>query len=36
MDMGATEVSIATAETICKRAIFTTELLGLQDKKENQ
>jgi len=32
----ANEVSIAAEETICKRDIFTTEPLGLQDKKENQ
>jgi hypothetical protein len=28
--------SVATEETICKQDIFTTEPLGLQDKKENQ
>jgi hypothetical protein len=32
----ANEVSVAAEETICKRCNFTTEPLGLQDKKENQ
>jgi len=36
MDIGAEEASIAAEETICKRYNFTTEPLGLQDKKENQ
>jgi len=36
MDTGANEVSVAAEEKICKRCNFTTEPLGLQDKKENQ
>jgi hypothetical protein len=32
----ANEKSFAVEETICKRCNFTTEPLGLQDKKENQ
>jgi len=36
MDTGANEVPVATEETICKQCNFTTEPLGLQDKKENQ
>jgi len=32
----ANEASVATEETICKQCKFTTEPLGLQDKKENQ
>jgi hypothetical protein len=36
MDIGANETSVATEETLCKRCIFTTKPLGLQDKKENQ
>jgi len=36
MDIGANEASVAAEETICKGCNFTTEPLGLQDKKENQ
>jgi hypothetical protein len=36
MDTGANEASFAAEETICKGCNFTTEPLGLQDKKENQ
>jgi hypothetical protein len=32
----ANEASIAAEETICNQYNFTTEPLGLQDKKENQ
>jgi hypothetical protein len=32
----ANDASIAAEETICKQCNFTTEPLGLQDKKENQ
>jgi len=32
----ANELPVAEEETICKQYNFTTEPLGLQDKKENQ
>jgi hypothetical protein len=36
MDTGANEVSVAAEKAICKECNFTTEPLGIQDKKENQ
>jgi hypothetical protein len=36
MDVKANEVPVATEEAIYKKCNFTTEPLGLQDKKENQ
>jgi hypothetical protein len=32
----ANELPVAEEEMICKRYNFTTEPLGIQDKKENQ
>jgi hypothetical protein len=36
MDIEANETSLAAEGTICTQCNFTTEPLGLQDKKENQ